>query len=125
MRTGILVILLFLQSFAYAGSVCGEHLTAAESADCCQKGHISPSGKTTLTDSTATSCCGSCDSSKSQLLKRQDLQISAVHIVTNISDDVVVMPKVVSPFVFADFHRRRASHSDPPKLFLLKESFLI
>jgi len=119
------VVLLILQSFAYAGSVCGEHLTAAESADCCQRGHLSPSGKTTLTDSTATSCCGSCDSSKTQFLKAQDLQMSAVYFVTNISDDLVVMPEIVSSFIFVNFHRRRTSHSDPPKLFLLKESFRI
>jgi hypothetical protein len=66
----VLVFLLVLQAVALAGPVCGNHLTVSESMDCCEKGHNHDGSG--MRDDHATSCCSSCDTGKTQLLKKQE-----------------------------------------------------
>src|SRR5262245_8784795 len=123
MRVAILLFVLVLQLFAYVGPICGDHLTAAESMDCCKKGHIDAT--TAVTENSAASCCGSCDFSKAQVIRRQELNLSALHFVAPVSFDPVITTEPTSDFTFFNFHKRKDSLSDPPEVFLLVESFRI
>jgi hypothetical protein len=124
MKKVLLIILLLMQGFVYAGPVCGNHLTAMESMDCCKKGHVDLSAKG-ISDSAATSCCGTCGVGKAQLLKGQELNLSTFHTIASVDFEPPAETEILSAFVFYDWHRQRAYLSDPPKLFLLKESFRI
>ena len=124
MKTGILLILVLLQPFVYAGPVCGNHLTAAESMACCESGH-SNAAKTGITDNSSNSCCGSCDFSKAQLLKRHELNLAALHLATPLPSIPIVESERLADLAFYDFHRQKAYLSDPPEAFLLNETFRI
>jgi hypothetical protein len=113
-----LVVLLILQAVALAGPVCGNHLTPAESMDCCEKGHDQNGGG--MRDDHATNCCSTCDTGKTQILKRQDpiqpiVQSVAIEIIpvagTEILTDVVTFQQPVTP--------------SPPDIFLLDRSIRI
>jgi hypothetical protein len=114
-----LVFALILQAIALAGPVCGNHLTTAESMDCCEKGHNHDGSG--MRDDHSTSCCSSCETGKTQILKRQEpiqpvvqasiFEIPSVEVPDDLSDQTVLLQHSVSP--------------SPPDIFLLDRSLRI
>ncbi|MCI0415027.1 hypothetical protein L0222_19825 [bacterium] len=112
-----LILLLLLQAFALAGPVCGNHLTTAESMDCCEKGHSHDTAG--MRDDHATACCSSCNTGKTQILKQQGpvhpVIVPATEIVSvEISNDL--------PWWIDSFD---PSISPSPPIFLLDRSLRI
>jgi hypothetical protein len=66
----LMVVTLLLQSLAFSGVVCGNHVTTAESMACCEKGHND--GASGIHDPHSATCCASCDMGKTSAIKRQD-----------------------------------------------------
>lgn len=113
-----LIALLILQAVALAGPVCGNHLTPAESMDCCEKGHSQNGGG--MRDDHSTNCCSTCDTGKTQILTRQDPVQPVVHSVaieitsvagSDILTEIVTVQQPVTP--------------SPPDIFLLDRSLRI
>ena len=113
----IIVFLLVLQAVALAGPVCGNHLTVAESMDCCEKGHNEAGSG--MRDDHATACCSTCDTGKTQILKKQEpvqpipgptVELFTVQTLAHLSH-VVGFQQSVSP--------------SPPDIFLFDRSLRI
>lgn len=114
-----LIILLILQVSALSGPVCGNHLTTAESMDCCKKGHHQDG--TGLQDPHSAKCCATCDMGKAQGTRPHDSH----HLVVQ-GDAVPVQFIEVedAPFInFAD--AQQFSSPSPPDIFLLDRSIRI
>jgi len=114
-----LVLLLALQSVAYAGPVCGNHITTKESMDCCEKGHDQTEGAAAA-DSHSEECCSTCDLGKTNGIK---LQKADPMITSAISSDFPLL--IAAPISHPDWDPQRFHSYSPPELFLLNESFRI
>jgi hypothetical protein len=120
------ILLMLLQSYAFAGPVCGNHATTAESMACCEKGHNDDPGPT-IGDSHSGKCCASCDMGKGSAIKRQEnysAKISVAHLAYEgpLPQIENVELRYISP-AFAD-----SKHEYPPgssEIFLLDRSLLI
>ena len=114
-----LILLLVLQFVVLAGPVCGNHMTTAESMDCCEKGHQSE-GKG-IGDAHASDCCATCDIGKSQGTMRQDHnqpvpQLVVLHFV---AANVATLPQM------AVYGFDCPASPSPPDIFLLDRSLRI
>ena len=116
--TKILIFLLVLQAVALAGPVCGNHLTVAESMDCCEKGHNEDSSG--MRDDHATACCSTCDTGKTQIVKKQE---PVQPIPAPISELFTLQTLAHLPFEFETF--QQSVSPSPPDIFLFDRSFRI
>ena len=128
MHKPAIVILLILQSYVYAGPVCGHHSTMAESMDCCENGHnLVATDNPDLNNAHSESCCASCDMGKGLAIhQRQRISLSA-HL-----DAQAVLPVestiVAPPFLSVSglvWRQQKFGFYSPPEIFLLNQSFLI
>lgn len=119
-----LIVLLLLQSFAYAGPVCGDHATTAESMACCEKGHNDDS-EDSIGDSHSSSCCATCDMGKATAIKKQDHQVlSPAWLLTAIlpyEQDLLTAVEIVE----TSWKNQKFTFYSPPELFVLNATFLI
>ena len=124
MRKLAIFFLLVLQAFAYAGPVCGDHLTAAESMACCKKAHPDTSGLS-ISDSDANACCGSCDMGKTQAIKRQD-HLSLQNIAFLAPAVFATASSIIVPeLAISEWSQQKFTSHDPPEILLLTQSFRI
>ena len=115
----VLIVLLILQAVAMAGPVCGNHLTTTESMDCCEKGHNHDGSG--MRDDHATACCSTCDTGKTQILKKQDPIQPVVHALTF----EVISAEVSDSLPTEIIGVRHSISPSPPDIFLLDRSFRI
>ena len=119
----LLILLLAMQSFAYAGPVCGNHVSTMESMDCCKKGHDRMGPSPAAGDSHAEDCCSTCDMGKASSVKAQKQEpLVTDATVSVVSFDVPVLALNVRQLECE--HQQFHSYS-PPEIFLLNETFRI
>lgn len=119
-----LIVLLILQSFAYAGPVCGNHGTTAESMACCEKGHNDGS-EDSIADSHSSSCCATCDMGKATAIKKQDQQLlSPAWVLSAILPDNQEL-LTAAESVDSSWKNQKFTSYSPPQVFLLNATFLI
>lgn len=124
MRKLAIFVLLALQSFAYAGTVCGAHLTAAESMACCIKAHVN-ANTPAMSDSDADSCCSSCGTSKTQAIKRQDILTPHDEGVVLFTSAHGISSVTVSEPSLLKWNFQKFTSSDPPEILLTTQSLRI
>lgn len=124
------LILLLLQAVLYAGPVCGAYGTAAESMDCCLRGE--PSEGVALLDGDAAACCGNCDSSDSRGMTTSSRVTVPLptYFAPTLLGNIDLLPTTAAMvqrnIAFQEqWSFQKFKSSDPPKPFLLNESFLI
>ena len=118
----LLILVLALQSFAYAGPVCGNHVSTMESMDCCKKGHDRME-TASAGDSHAEDCCSTCDMGKASSVKAQKQEQLLVEVaVSTISFDV---PMVSTNVRQQNWEPRQFHSYSPPEIFVLNETFRI
>lgn len=124
MRKVAILLFVLLQASAYAGFACGNHLTAAETMDCCKKGHTDPN-ELSISDSDANACCGSCEIGRNQAIKRQDrvLSLNDLTVAPAVLPTVcvVTVPEVAS----SEWSEQKFILLKPPEILLLTQSFRI
>ena len=123
MRIVVLLLVLVLQSFAYAGPICGNHLTAAESMACCESGH-QKTAHHGITDSGSATCCGNCDLGTAQVIKRQEQNHSSVQSAV-MHVQIPAIAELDSERAYENPHRKKPASTNRPEAFLLNQSFLI
>ena len=126
MRKLAIILFVLLQSYVYAGPVCGTHATTAESMACCIDGHQS-ADVAGLKNADAASCCGSCDTTKGSIVRqRQDTNVVPVLAADAFLQSTLDGAATELPvsFDFVSNHQRFRSVS-PPSLFILNQSLLI
>ena len=126
MRRLAIVILLILQSYVYAGPVCGNHATTVESMACCENGHPTDTAPA-MGDSHSESCCATCDMGKgSAIPRRQKDSFSPAMDPHAVLPPVLahIVPELSLSFDFVWKQEKFGSYT-PPELFLLNQSFLI
>jgi hypothetical protein len=118
----LLIVLLALQSFAYAGPVCGNHVSTMESMDCCKTGH-DQMGTAAAGDSHAEDCCSTCDMGKASSVKAQKQEPAVANtLVSLISFDI---PASESDLRQQDWEHQQFHSYSPPEIFLLNDTFRI
>src|SRR5262245_42497560 len=117
----LLVLLLAMQSFAYAGPVCGNHTTTMEAMDCCKKGHVEKTS--TAGDTHAEECCGTCDMGKASGLKAQKQDTVLINsLVSILSFEVALSVSHSQP---QEWGPQQFQSYSPPLIYLLNDTFLI
>ena len=103
----LLVIALLAQLFAFAGPVCGNHVSTKDSMACCEKGHNDR--KDGIHDPHSAACCNSCDMGKTAGIKKQE--VVSVQLAEKAS--ALEVPAVHTMGVWSIFFRD-AKHEYPP-----------
>lgn len=126
MRRITIILILVMQSFLYAGPVCGNHITTAESMACCEKGHGDSGDGPFIVDDHANSCCATCDMGKAQAIDRQkgkQLLLNSQDALPAFSSSIPITG--ISESLETDWSYQKFSSFSSPELFLLKQSFRI
>jgi hypothetical protein len=126
----VAITLVVLQSFVFAGPVCAAHFSSGEAMDCCEMGR-SDAAESGWQNPDAAACCAKCDMGKthfSSLSIKPALRIHApaLHVPPAVFGYVeIVQPPVNGGKLQERWTHQKFSSTDPPRIYILNQSFLI